>query len=75
MHDRHISNLAHVRMSILRDEAARQLHATGSPIARIVVGVRRHNRTVRSALVRIAVRGQPGPSVGYPHDRHPEPPF
>lgn len=56
-------------------KAAVQMGALHSRIARIGADFARRGRTVRSALERLAIRGQLGPSVGYPHDRYPEPPF
>jgi hypothetical protein len=56
-------------------EAASQRSALQSCIKRITAGAQRYGRAVRSTLVCIAIRGQLGPSVGYAHDRRPEPPF
>lgn len=64
MHDHHMRALADARLASQR-----------ARIAAIAAGIRRRGRAVRSALDRIIIRGQLGPSVGYPHDRFPEPPF
>ena len=56
-------------------ETAVQTGAPQARVARIGADILRRSRALRSALQRLAIRGQLGPSVGYPHDRYPEPPF
>ncbi len=56
-------------------KAAVQTDALQTRVARIGADIFRRVRAVRFALHRLAIRGQLGPSVGYPHDRYPEPPF
>ncbi len=56
-------------------EVAVQMGASPARVTRIGADILRRGRALRSALDRLAIRGQLGPSVGYPHDRYPEPPF
>jgi len=50
--------------------------ATTQPFGvRIGGSIHRRWTAAKAAIDRIAIRGQLGPSVGYPSDRRPEPPF
>ena len=56
-------------------EVAVEMGAPQARVARIGAIILCRSQALRSALYHIAIRGQLGPSVGYPHDRHPQPPF
>ena len=78
MHESHVTTLSEAPIAAQRVETAQagpQQGASGALVARVAATARQHSGAVRASFARFVIRGQLGPSVGYPHDRWPEPPF
>lgn len=74
MHESYMTTLSEAPIAAQRVETA-QAGPRGALVARVAATARQHSGSVRASFARFVTRGQLGPSVGYPHDRWPEPPF